>query len=67
VVDLVTAIGTGAAPSPSFADGLQVQQVLAAVERSAEHGSGWEQVALDQRADHQAGTSPLTQAGVAAV
>jgi predicted dehydrogenase len=67
VVDLVTAIGTGAAPSPSFADGLQVQQVLAAVERSAEHGSGWEQVALDQRADPQAGTPPLTQAGVAAV
>jgi predicted dehydrogenase len=67
VVDLVTAIGTGAAPSPSFADGLQVQQVLAAVERSAEHGSGWEQVALDRRADPQAGTPPLTQAGVAAV
>ena len=67
VVDLVTAIGTGAAPSPSFADGLQVQRVLAAVERSAEHGSGWEQVALDQRADPQAGTPPLTQAGVAAV
>ena len=67
VVDLVTAIGTGAAPSPSFADGLQVQQVLAAVERSAEHDSGWEQVATDQTADPQAGTPPLTQAGVAAV
>ncbi len=67
VVDLVTAIGTGAAPSPSFADGLQVQRVLAAVERSAEHGSGWEQVTGDQTADPQAGTPPLTQAGVAAV
>jgi predicted dehydrogenase len=67
VVDLVTAIGTGAAPSPSFADGLQVQRVLAAVERSAEHDSGWEQVATDQTADPQAGTPPLTQAGVAAV
>ena len=67
VVDLVTAIGTGAAPSPSFADGFQVQRVLAAVERSAEHGSGWEQVIGDQTADPQAGTPPLTQAGVAAV
>jgi predicted dehydrogenase len=67
VVDLVTAIGTGVAPSPSFADGLQVQRVLAAVERSAEHGSGWEQVTVDQSADPQAGTPPLTQAGVAAV
>jgi predicted dehydrogenase len=45
VVDLVTAIGTGQAPSPSFADGLQVQRVMAAVERSAEHQSGWEPVA----------------------
>ncbi len=44
VVDLVRAIGGGHAPVPSFADGLQVQQVLAAVERSAEHGSGWENV-----------------------
>ena len=67
VVDLVTAIGTGAAPRPSFADGLQVQQVLAAVERSAEHGSGWEQVAGDQSAHPQTGAPSLTQAGVAAV
>jgi hypothetical protein len=37
------------------------------VERSAEHDSGWEQVATDQTADPQAGTPPLTQAGVAAV
>jgi len=43
VVDLVTAIGAGDAPVPSFADGLQVQQVLAAVETSAHHGS-WEKV-----------------------
>ncbi|MFJ9811876.1 Gfo/Idh/MocA family protein [Streptomyces sp. NPDC101158] len=34
--DLVLAIGSGAAPAPSFADGLQVQRVLAAVEESAE-------------------------------
>ncbi|OAH10141.1 Gfo/Idh/MocA family protein [Streptomyces jeddahensis] len=33
--DLVTAIATGVAPEPSFADGLQVQRVLAAVEESA--------------------------------
>ena len=44
VVDLVQAIGTGQAPSPTFAEGLQVQRVLAAVERSAAHDSGWENV-----------------------
>ncbi|MGY4772430.1 Gfo/Idh/MocA family protein [Kribbella sp. CWNU-51] len=35
VVDLVTAIAEGADPAPSFADGLQVQRVLAAVESSS--------------------------------
>ena len=35
VVDLVTAIAEGADPAPSFADGLQVQRVLAAVETSS--------------------------------
>jgi predicted dehydrogenase len=34
--DLVVAIATGTDPAPSFADGLQVQRVLAAVEESAE-------------------------------
>ncbi|NUK10498.1 Gfo/Idh/MocA family oxidoreductase [Streptomyces lunaelactis] len=34
--DLVEAIATGTDPAPSFADGLQVQRVLAAVEESAE-------------------------------
>ncbi|MFD3437766.1 Gfo/Idh/MocA family protein [Streptomyces sp. NPDC058685] len=34
--DLVEAIATGRQPAPSFADGLQVQRVLAAVEESAE-------------------------------
>ncbi|MGW3623504.1 Gfo/Idh/MocA family protein [Streptomyces sp. NPDC000880] len=34
--DLVVAIATGSDPAPSFADGLQVQRVLAAVEESAE-------------------------------
>ncbi|MGW7428492.1 Gfo/Idh/MocA family protein [Streptomyces sp. NPDC054861] len=33
--DLVLAIASGASPAPSFADGLQVQRVLAAVEESA--------------------------------
>jgi predicted dehydrogenase len=35
VVDLVRAIDAGEQPRPSFADGLQVQRVLDAVERSA--------------------------------
>ncbi|WP_433158962.1 Gfo/Idh/MocA family protein [Kribbella sp. CA-247076] len=34
-VDLVTAIAEGADPAPSFADGLRVQRVLAAVETSS--------------------------------
>ncbi|MFJ7069269.1 Gfo/Idh/MocA family protein [Streptomyces sp. NPDC101115] len=34
--DLVLAVASGTAPAPSFADGLQVQRVLAAVEESAE-------------------------------
>ena len=39
VVDLVTAIARDEQPLPSFADGLHVQRVLAAVERSAEAGT----------------------------
>ncbi|NUR91097.1 MAG: Gfo/Idh/MocA family oxidoreductase [Nonomuraea sp.] len=38
VRDFLEAVGTGADPSPSFADGLQVQQVMAAVEASAADG-----------------------------
>jgi predicted dehydrogenase len=41
VVDLVRDIGEGRDPVPSFADGLQVQRVLAAVESSAGKGSCW--------------------------
>ena len=41
VVDLVTAIAEGTDPAPSFADGLQVQRVLDAVERSAADSSRW--------------------------
>ncbi|MFD9224333.1 Gfo/Idh/MocA family protein [Streptomyces sp. NPDC060064] len=37
--DLVEAIATGSDPAPSFADGLQVQRVLAAVEESAERNA----------------------------
>ena len=43
VVDLVRGIAAGTPPEPTFADGLQVQRVLAAVERSAQ-GRTWERV-----------------------
>jgi predicted dehydrogenase len=43
--DLLHAIATGTDPEPSFADGLQVQRVLAAVEESAEKNSAWTAVA----------------------
>jgi predicted dehydrogenase len=43
VVDLVNAIAAGADPSPSFADGLQVQQVLAAVETSSDTRT-WQEI-----------------------
>ncbi|GAA2096033.1 Gfo/Idh/MocA family oxidoreductase [Streptomyces albiaxialis] len=39
--DLVRAVAAGTEPEPSFADGLQVQRVLAAVEESAEKNSVW--------------------------
>ncbi len=45
VVDLVTAISRSEQPLPSFADGLQVQGVLAAVERSAMLGT-WEKTVV---------------------
>lgn len=41
VVDFVTAIAAGADPEPSFADGLHIQRVLDAVERSASAASAW--------------------------
>jgi predicted dehydrogenase len=43
VVDLVTAIAEGTQPRPSFADGLQVQRVLAAVETSSDTRS-WQEI-----------------------
>jgi len=39
--DFVEAISAGTQPTPSFADGLQVQRVLAAVETSSGAGSAW--------------------------
>ncbi|MQY12506.1 Inositol 2-dehydrogenase/D-chiro-inositol 3-dehydrogenase [Streptomyces sp. RB5] len=43
--DLVHAVAAGEQPSPSFADGLQVQRVLAAVEESAAKNSAFTPVA----------------------
>ena len=44
VRDFVHAIADGHDPVPSFADGLQVQEVLDAVQRSASSGAGWTRV-----------------------
>ncbi len=41
VVDLMGDLAAGRQPTPSFSDGLQVQRVLDAVERSAAGGGGW--------------------------
>jgi predicted dehydrogenase len=43
VVDLVEAIAAGVDPAPSFADGLQVQRVLAAVETSSDTRT-WQEI-----------------------
>ena len=43
VVDLVRAVAAGDQPAPSFADGLQVQRVLAAVETSSETRT-WQEI-----------------------
>jgi len=47
VVDLVTAIAEGTDPHPSFAEGLSVQRVLAAVESSSAQNSAWVTVDAD--------------------
>jgi predicted dehydrogenase len=39
--DFIDAVCSGVAPAPSFADGLVVQRVLDAVERSAARGAAW--------------------------
>ncbi|ASO22605.1 putative dehydrogenase [Actinoalloteichus hoggarensis] len=50
VADFLTDIGNGVDPSPSFADGAQVQRVLHAVERSAAESSSWTTIA-DSKGD----------------
>ena len=44
VKDLTEAIAADADPQPTFTDGLRVQRVLNAVERSAQNGSAWTDV-----------------------
>ena len=44
VADFVRDIGAGRDPSPSFEDGLYVQRVLDAVERSSEQRSTWQEI-----------------------
>ncbi|MET8845736.1 Gfo/Idh/MocA family oxidoreductase [Amycolatopsis sp. NPDC004625] len=46
VRDLLAALAAGEDPEPSFADGLQVQRVLAAVEESAAASSVWTRVGV---------------------
>jgi predicted dehydrogenase len=47
VVDLVRAVAAGEDPAPSFEDGLHVQRVLDAVERSHRNRSTYTEVAVD--------------------
>ncbi|MET4582875.1 putative dehydrogenase [Conyzicola nivalis] len=47
--DFVEAISSKTQPRPSFADGLQVQRVLASVESSAADGSAWTTIDTDQK------------------
>jgi predicted dehydrogenase len=49
VRDLLVDISEGRQPRPSFADGLQVQRVLDAVETSAGAGSAWTTTREDER------------------
>jgi len=46
VKDLVEAIMSATQPTPSFADGYQIQRVLDSVERSSNHGSAWTSTAF---------------------
>jgi predicted dehydrogenase len=61
VVDLLNDIAAGQDPTPSFADGLQVQRVLAAVEASAEADSRWTSVAGHATEPAQDGRNTLTR------
>ena len=42
--DFVDAITSNVQPEPTFADGLQIQRALTAIEHSSEHGSAWTSV-----------------------
>ncbi|MFC4607050.1 Gfo/Idh/MocA family protein [Streptomyces maoxianensis] len=66
--DLVVAIATGTEPAPSFADGLQVQRVLAAVEESAAKSAVYTPVPTSVRASvpESAQTSAQTSAPASA-
>jgi predicted dehydrogenase len=44
IADFVRDVANGTPPTPSFADGLQVQRVLAAVERSSDDNAVWTKV-----------------------
>jgi predicted dehydrogenase len=44
IADFVRDVASGTAPSPSFADGLQVQRVLDAIERSSADNAAWAKV-----------------------
>jgi predicted dehydrogenase len=66
MVDLVRALGEGRPPEPSFADGLQVQRVMAAVERSASRGSAWETVTAGGGPAPAAALDTRKKAGLAA-
>ncbi len=48
VIDLVRAIAAGTVARPSFADGLHVQRVLAAVEASSAAESRWQPIPADE-------------------
>jgi predicted dehydrogenase len=54
IVDLIGDLAAGTDPSPSFADGLQVQRVLAAVAESAADQSRWQAVPRTESASHAA-------------
>ncbi|GAA2249778.1 oxidoreductase [Streptomyces ruber] len=58
--DLVHAVASGTVPEPSFADGLQVQRVLAAVEESAGRNSVYTPVAPVDPLAPAAPTTPIT-------
>ncbi|MFI2346026.1 Gfo/Idh/MocA family protein [Streptomyces sp. NPDC019443] len=62
--DLVVAIATGTDPAPSFADGLQVQRVLAAVEESAKKSAVYTPVPTSVPASAQTSVQASVQAQV---